>query len=238
MKIFNILFLILAVSCSKSQNNVSIDNSLNTNTNTNPTKKNCDNSFQFGKSTLCVPKIKGMHNIILNPQSKDYIQSKNYPGNTFVAYFVNEKIFQNLEKLYEDQFDDFFQIYVTNSNDDIDVNNEYLNSINERAKEYVNSSNWKYLKSKLEDINKNNVFEKPIIVENYSLTPNSIQNVTLVSIKSGTNQRNMIAVGNMFIVDNRLFYATYYHNFQNYKSIEEAKERHDEIMLQVLKSNE
>ena len=234
MKILNLVFLVLAISCSKSQSNLKINQSIDI----SPTNKNCENTFQFGKAFLCVPKIKGMQNIIFNSKSKDYIQSKNYPGNTVVAYYVNEKIYENLEILYSDQFDDFFQIFVTNNNENQDVNDNYFKEINEGIKEYLNSSNWNDLKKKLENLNENNVFEKPIIAESYALSSNSIQHVTLVTIKKDNIQKNMIAIGNMFIINNRLFYATYNHYFQNSKSIEEAKKRNDEIMLQILKLNE
>jgi hypothetical protein len=233
MKILNLFLLILIIGCSKYQTNDNINNSLNQ----IPINKNCDSIFQFGKYTLCVPKIYGMHNVIHNPQSKEYIQSKNYPGNMYVAYYVNDKIYKNLEILYDDQFDDFFQIYVTISNTDKIVNNIDLQSINKKAKEYVNSLNWEYLKDKLENLNENNIFEKPIIVESYSLSSNSIQNVTLITVTKDNTQKNMVAIGNMIIVKNRLFYAIYYYYLRNPKSIVEAKKRNDEIMLQVLKLN-
>ncbi len=111
MKFFILFFLILAISCTKSNSSTNTDQY--NHSHINPGDKNCENTFQFGKASLCIPRIDGMYNLVHNTESQDYIQSKNFPGNTFVAYYVNKKLYKNLQILWEDQFDDFFQIYVT-----------------------------------------------------------------------------------------------------------------------------
>ncbi|UKB83359.1 hypothetical protein LF887_20460 [Chryseobacterium sp. MEBOG06] len=205
MKFLKLLFLILIISCTKSNSNTNVDHY--DHFNINPSDKNCENTFQFGKASLCIPKIAGMYNIIHNTTSKDYIQSKNFPGNTLVAYYVNKKIYKNLQVLWEDQFDDFFQIYVTNHNENKDVDTSYFTEVNEDyLKKYLNSDKWEALKERLENINEKNVFEKPVIIETYSLSKNSMQYVTFITIKKENTSKNMITIGNMFIVQNRLFF--------------------------------
>ncbi|CAI8721750.1 hypothetical protein EMIT036CA2_10291 [Chryseobacterium sp. IT-36CA2] len=237
MKLLKLLFLVLTISCTKSNSSINPDKYSN-NYNINSGDKSCENIFQFGKANLCIPKIEGMYNIINNIESKDYIQSKNFPGNTFVAYYVNKKLYKNLQVLWEDQFDDFFQIYVTNHNENKDVDISYFTEVNKNYLEnYLNSDKWETLKKRLENINENNVFEKPILIESYSLSKNSMQYVTLVTIKKKNTSKNMIAIGNMFIVQNRLFFSSYNKFYQNFNSIEEAKKRNNELMLKIIDNN-
>lgn len=47
----------------------------------------------------------------------------------------------------------------------------------------------------------------------------------------------MIAVGNMFIVQNRLFFSSYNKFYHNFNSIEEAKKRNNEMMHKILDVN-
>lgn len=236
LKLLNLFFLIFIISCTKSNPSVNQDN-LN-HLNTNSINKNCENTFQFGKADLCIPKIAGMYNIIHNTESQDYIQSKNFPGNTFVAYYVNKDLYKNLQVLWNDQFDDFFQIYITNHNENKEVDNSYFTEVNEDyLKKYINSSDWEALKLKLENMNENNIFEKPVMIESYSLSKNSMQYVTLVTIKKDNTSKNMIAIGNMFIIKNRLFFSTYNKFYQGIKSVEVAKKRNNEIMYKILDLN-
>jgi hypothetical protein len=180
-----------------------------------------------------------MYNIINNPESRDYIQSKNFPGNTFVAYYVNKELYKNLQVLWEDQFDDFFQIYVTNSNENRDVDISYFTEVNkDYLNKYLTSADWETLKKKLENINEHNVFERPVIIESYSLSKNSMQYITLVTIKKENTSKNMIAIGNMFIVKNHLFFSTYNKFYRNPNSIKEAKKKNNELMNRILNVNE
>lgn len=236
LNLLSILLLIIVINCSKSNSNS--DPNISNRLNIKSKDKNCERTFQFGTAILCIPKIKGMYNVINNAESKDYIQSKNFPGNTDVAYYVNKKLYKNLQVLWDDQFDDFFQIYVTNHNEDKDVNDSYFTEVNENyLQKYINSPQWEALKKKLENMNERNVFEKPIITESYSLSKNSMQYVTLVTIRKDNTSKNMIAIGNMFIVKNRLFFSTYNKFYHNLNSIEEAKKRNNEIMHKILDAN-
>ncbi len=64
-----------------------------------------------------------------------------------------------------------------------------------------------------------------------------MQYVTLVTIKKENTSKNMIAIGNMFIVQNRLFFSSYNKFYHNFNSIEEAKKRNNELMLKIIDNN-
>gem|GEM_PF-5546725 len=239
MKSLYLFCLIFIISCTKP--NPEPDSHADTPAyfNLTPSDKNCEYTFRFGEAVLCVPKIEGMYNIIHNTASKDYIQSKNFPGNTFAAYYVNKKLYKNLHVLWKDQFDDFFQIYVTNANQNKKADHSYFAEVNEEyLNTYLNSAYWENLKKKLETINEKNIFEKPVITESYSLSENSRQYVTLITIRKNNTSKNMITVGNMFIIKNRLFFSAYNKFYNGLRSIEEAKKANNTIMLRILNANQ
>lgn len=199
--------------------------------------KDCEKSVDYGDTALCLPIIKGMNETFKNETVRDFVEKFNYPGNTILAFYLNDSDVKNLNDGVGSTLDDYFQIYVANKMKDLKFQDSDMDALSETFfKNYVHEK-WEDLEAKISKTSTVE-FDKPIAIESYSISPNSKQFVLLLKTASGKDEHVSVCIINMYNIKNRMFFGAYYKIYENEKTLSLAKGKNDYIMKKIFEVNE
>ena len=197
----------------------------------------CDQSVPFGNIDVCLPKIEGMVECYSSPMLKEFVDNFNYEGNSILAFYLNQSDYEGIDNLEELGFDDYFQIYVTDVTKNMKLGQAELNQLAQMFEDSHYREDWvSYVKNReklLRDVSLNG----PIILEGYSPKKEIRSYVTLMSFKGAEQENTVVAMMNMVLIKERFVWVAYFKQFEGEKSIQQAKQKNESIVLQLLSDN-
>ncbi len=225
------LILILIVGCSQTeQQNNSESQTVNS-------KINCEKSASFGDISFCLPTIDGMTECYSKPAVNAIANKENIGENTFLAYYLNNATFKQVDSLDKIAYDDYFIIFGRSSVKGLKADQTILDQkANSLSSGYV-KENWNDINDKLK-INSNFMtVGRPILMESYSPNMNVRSFVMLLKRIINGNEQVLLMTVNIVQIKERLVCLNYYKNYNGEESIKSAKTKNDNIALQFVEVN-
>ncbi|MDP4600415.1 MAG: hypothetical protein NWS84_04645 [Polaribacter sp.] len=230
-KIIGILSIISILSCSQSgQKDFSKDKIV-------ASKIECNNSVPFGDINICLPLIDGMTECYSTPKVKELADEFNYEGNSILAYYLNNETYEQVDKLDEITFDDYFQIYVTNKLKGMKASQSELNKMANMIEGNYIKENWNDLKEEMERSHDYLTIGKPILIESYNPSNQARTFVMLTKFQIDNFESFVLMTMNMVLINERLIWLAYYKDYDGEESVKSAKSKNDYIVLNVIDEN-
>lgn len=223
--------LIILLSCAPSEKQLEND------ANGNITAGKCERLASFGDIQICLPAMEGMHECYTNPKVKAKADAFNYDGNSILAYYVNDTIFKQVENIDQITFDDYFQIYATNSLQNKKMEPAELNEMAELITNNFISENWDDLKKNIDKDLDYLTIGKPILIENYTPLEDVRSYVMIVKYQTELEEMLVVAIANIMRIKERLIWTAYYKNYEGDESIKKAKTANDFGVIQIMTAN-
>lgn len=224
------LFLLSIVSCSQisERDNSEVVESHNI--------IECYKSVAFGDVDVCLPVIDGMTECYSHPNVKMAADGLNYPGNSILGYYLNNSTYQQVDRIFEITFDDYFQIYASNELKGMKVGRSELDMMAERLESNYIRENWSDL---AKEVRKNYDFSMgvPILIDSYSPNKDIRTFVMLTKIQFDDDEFISLTLMNIVRLKERLIWMAYYKNYAGEESIGKAKSKNDYLVLSLIDVN-
>lgn len=231
-KIIGLLIIIIFFGCSEpSQQNRS---------NVQPTNTSvvCEKSVRFGNVDICLPIIDGMTECYSIPIVKATADKFEYKANSILAFYLNNDTYKQVEKLNEINYDDYFKISVTNSQEGLKFGQSKLNKYASMFEKGYVKKNWSDLKKEL-DVSLDDYMsvDKPILLESYAPDSNARTFVFLMKYIVGNYEYVIVMTMNIVLIKESIISIIYYKNYNGEQSIKKAKAKNDYIVLKLIDEN-
>ena len=197
----------------------------------------CDKTVTFGDIDICLPVFDNMVECSADPRIKSLIEISNYPGNTILAYYVNDNFFNKLGNLVQVSTDDYINFYVTNSLKGQPINDSLLNQMGNIMTENYLSENWVDLMKKLEKNLQYISVGRPVIIDMYSPSDNVRSFVMLTKIVVSNKENILVMTANLIRMKERMVFLAYYKEFNGEESIKSVKSNNDSVVFKLLEFN-
>jgi len=203
-------------------------------------KKNqiVDKTIKLGSSYISLPMLDGMHECYDDynvKQTINFITAKN--NCEILAVYLNDFTYARKENLGYNEFDDYFTVWIMNNIKELDAGKkEFLMLEKENRKQFSDDdfiNDLKDYKNLKEDIFSNLKMGEIYVVDVYKFNEESITSIMLSSI----NNRKIIIVINIALLNKRILNYGYYYEFDGYKSIEKAKNKNDMFTKSLFELN-
>jgi len=196
----------------------------------------CERTVKLNETKFCLPLIDGMKETYTLSNVKVSIDKLLPKGSIALGYYLNNKTYENVNKLNEIEYDDYLLVFST----------ELLIKDEISRKTYIDLSNfeevykfdWKNQKDKIEKLLKTVTVGKPAIFEKYNLSENVTTIITLNKYITNNSEVVKITIGNTFYLKNKMFITSYNYDYNGISSIRKAKEKNDYMAIRFLNENE
>jgi len=199
-------------------------------------EKNCNDLIRWGDIDICLPEIDGMKNTYVLPKMKKKLDDFEYKGNSVLAYYVSDDVYSQIDNIEEIVYDDYFKIYSVNKLKNAFANNNTLEQVSNAIKSSLNTD-WQARKEKMEEQWNDFSFDKPVLIEDYYITPNVSSLLFLMKAAIGDCERIMVTTMNIVIVNDRVIYICYYKYYEGEDSIKKTKAKNDYFVLRFMDEN-
>lgn len=201
-------------------------------------QSDCKSSVKYADKYICLPYIEGMTECYSVPIVKAVVDLFDIEGNTTLAFYLNDKIYKNVHRLLELEYDDYIKIYAPTSLMQYKIKQEELDIVKEAMKEELFSG----LMIKLEDILKEKEldelkFDRPILIDEYSINSNVRTLFFLTKVSIEDHEYFSLATLNIIRVKEKLILLAYYKDYDNHESINFTKAKNDYIVLKLIQEN-
>lgn len=224
-----IIFGSLSVSCSEQSSKKTIE-----------TPKSDDDLYEsvflqsWGNTKLSFPDIPNWQDVKLDSINDRMYAELETPTDDLLAvvapYLSNASVTSESE-LYPSMY---FTISGMKSFKNREVNHSVLAQIQKEQEFYIDTTG-EEIAAGLNMMNNDLRFDKPVLIEKYSLNKNSNQLITLS--KNSGSELITLGILNNFIVKSRLLQMGFYMEYEDENSIKDAKALNDYIMEQILEAN-
>jgi hypothetical protein len=197
----------------------------------------CDKSVKFGEIEICLPIIDGMIECYSNPIVKTKVDEFKSEGNSILALYLNDNTYNEVDKLDEITFDDYFKVYAIDKLKGIKIGQPELNELADLNEKNYIRKNWADIKKDFEKNHNYISIGRPILIESYSPNISIRSSEFLMKVQVSGNEYISIMTMNMIQIKERLIWLSYYKKYEGEKSIIDAKSKNDYIVLQFLDEN-
>jgi len=198
---------------------------------------NCERKVIIESISFCVPVIDGMVECYNHPIVKKRADDFEYETNSVVAYYLNKKTYDQVDKIDQIKFDDYFKIYIHNDLiKDKFSTKEFIEISKILEGNYVRL-NWPELKNKIEKNHDYLSVGVPIIINSYTIMEKAKSYAMIAKYIIEDYEYVLVFMLNLLHVDNRLIWVAYYLNYEDDESIKKAKSKNDYIVMRILDEN-
>ncbi len=197
----------------------------------------CDNSVTYGNINICLPVIDGMEECYSVPNVKKLADQFEPEVSTVLGFYINNKTYNQVDKLNEISFDDYFKISAANNLKEFEAGKSQLNQMANMLESNFLKANWSEIKDKIDNQLDFISIGQPVLIESYS-PHNEIKTFIMIIKYQGEDfEYVMIMSSNMLIIKERLIYLNYYKIYEGEKSITNLKAKNDYIVLRLMEEN-
>jgi len=210
------------------------------NNNINASLSNCPHSVRFGNISICLPTIDGMTECYSDTTMKNMVDKFGVNA-VLLGFYLNNKSYQNKQNLEKEGFDDYFLL-----SSDSDLMNRTIHTSDLTQLDSVISGsfikkNWDDVSSMVKKkINKYKFaisFDKPVLIESYSLNENIHSRLFLTKFLSGNDEIVMICDADFCTIKNRLIHMFYYKKYDGVQSLKDARAKNDYVASSIINEN-
>lgn len=231
-KLLGLLTIILLLGCTSS-----VKNDSNTSSQPSETQPECDKSVSFGGVNLCLPSIDGMTECYSLPIVKALADRTEYEKNSVLAYYLNNEVYKQVDRLNDITFDDYFKIYIVNGLKDTKVVQSDLDRMADMMEDNFIKKNWSDIKQKSEAAFGFLSIGKPVFMESYSPHKNVRTQVMLIKYQMENYEKVVLSIINFIMLKQRLICMAYYRDYENPESVIDFKSKNDYIVLSIMEEN-
>jgi hypothetical protein len=208
--------------------------------NVKDSSSNCPHSVAFGDRNICLPTIDGMTECYSDTTMKNMLD-KFAVNAVLLGFYLNNNSYQKKQDLGKEGFDDYFIVSSDNDLMNRKINTSDLTQLDSVISDNFIKKNWDDVSSIIKKkINKYKFaisFDKPLLIDSYSLNENIHSRLFLTKLLSGNDEIVMICDADFCIIKNRLIHMFYYKKYDGEQSLKDARSKNDYIALAVINEN-
>lgn len=238
-KIISYIALTLFIGCSQvgQDNNTNIEGE-NANKEVDNANILCSSFVPYSGIQICMPEIDGMKECYSNEKVKQFADRTAGPGVSFLAYYLNNAINQNIEILDTvSVLNDIFQVSVVDAMHDEKFGIDMLDEIQSLLVHGLSGELWENVKVKLKNSNFIGTVEKPINIENYSPKENVRTIITLDKSQLGSDVFICVKILNLVLIKEKIISIAYCNQYNSDESIKNAKIKNELFVNNFVISN-
>mgnify|MGYP003150678498 CR=1 FL=1 len=172
-----------------------------------------------------------------HPVVKELFEKHNTKSK-IIGVYLNNETDKIKDSLADYEFDDYAVVMNLEKEQKWKIDKKHLDEVSELQKRYL--INTDSPKDKITELTQNEnleIFEKPILLENYWPNDNIFTIVSLVQPYSDEPESFVIMVFNTINVQNHLTYFYYYLDLNGFASVEKAKRNNEKMVTEFEQLN-
>jgi len=202
------------------------------------TQNNCSRTTNFGQAEICIPILDGMQECYLEPTIKMLADATEVSTNVVLAYYLDQSTYDQLDNIYNIQYDNYLKIYATKELQDIEMGISEVEEMNKVLADNFIITEWDDIKKEVDGLNLDIEIGQPTVVKNYTHNDKSFTYVMLVNyvLDTETNYTMAMTVNGM-LLNKRLIWMAYYLNYDGEDSIELLQSKSNAILDNIIRAN-
>ncbi len=172
-----------------------------------------------------------------NPKVAKHINEFRYEGNEILGIYFNPDTFSRIDSLGQFSYDDYFKVYAVKQLIGMDIGTYEMNKMTEMMEGNYMKEELENIKTKIENNFESVSIDRPVLVESYIPDERIRSFVFLMKMETELEKKVLVMTINMLQIKNRLIYYAYYKDFNNEKSIKEAKNTSDYFGFKFMDEN-
>jgi hypothetical protein len=197
----------------------------------------CIEIVKCGDIDLCLPEIDGLTERYKNPLVKPKADEYTYPGNSILAFYVNDSTYNQVQRHEEVAFQDCFKVYLIDKMKGLKIGQIELNQIAQTFENANSKYDWDKLITEIEKKIDNLSIGKPVLLKSYS--PSKQIRTFVLLTKKIVKEKEYITLMtmNLILVKERLVFISYYKNYDGIESVNKVIAKNDYIVFRFLDEN-
>lgn len=197
----------------------------------------CVEIVKCGDIDLCLPEIDGLTERYKSPLVKPKADEYTYPGNSILAFYVNDSTYNQVQRHEEVIFQDCFKVYLIDKLKGIKIGQVELDQLTQTFEKASTKYDWEKLIIEIEKKIDNLSIGKPVLIKSYSPS-NQIRTFLFLTKKTvNGNEYITLMTMNLMLVKERLVLISYYRNYEGNESVTKVIAKNDYITLRFLDEN-
>lgn len=186
---------------------------------------------------ILLPKYDEWKECFNHPVVKEQFEEHNTISK-IIGVYLNNETYKIKDSLANFDFEDYAVIINLEKEQKWKIEKKHLDEVSELQKRYL--INTDSPKDKVAELTQNEnleIFEKPILLENYWTNDNIFTIVSLVQPYADEPESFVIMVFNTINVQNHLTYFSYYLDLNGFTSVEKAKKNNEKMVTEFEQLN-
>lgn len=200
-------------------------------------KTDCIRVEDFGDISVCLPKFKDLTECYYTPIVNERAKKYDLEGNVILGLYLNDNTYSKIDKLNDDNFDDYVKIYSPKSLMNVKIEEQDLDKLSEMMTRSFINKNWQEIQDEIESELDEFEIKKPVIVENNSINKSIRNLIVLNTVATGERKVTMVCSLNMVLIKNRVIFLSYYKFYNGRNSIDYLRNKNIELVTKFLKYN-
>jgi hypothetical protein len=197
----------------------------------------CIEIIKCGDTDLCLPEIDGLTECYKNPLVKPKADEYTYPGNSILAFYVNDSTYNQVLRHQEVAFQDCFKVYLIDKMKGLKIGQIELDQLAQTFENANSKYDWNKLITEIEKKIDSLSIGKPVLLKSYSPS-NQIRTFVFLTKKTvKENEYITLMTMNLILVKERLVLISYYKNYLGTESVNKVIAKNDYIVLRFLDEN-
>jgi len=199
----------------------------------------CENLVSFGDINICLPNLPLMKECYSEPLIKMIADLfKGSKNEEIIGFYLSET---DYKQAYENYLDDgtkdpYIKIFSYEDVKGVKADNEILNYMRVQSESlYEALEDYKTIERLEEKFDVS--FAKPILLENYQITPNSYSVVVLMSFSNEVKNYVQVGIMNYILIKERVIAVAYYEEYSGMDQVSEIKSKNDFFILSLNSMN-
>jgi len=217
--------------------------------------KRCQHSKLYGKSEICLPKVKGLIECSDNSQINQRLGFQVDKNNIILGFYLPDSSFKKVTKAKISQNEGlgfgYFKLWGHRDFVNKDLNNYQFGILSEQFNHSIRTEDSFIVQMQIfiathpkmsligQPPKKNEInpfFNDPIQLEHYSIL-NNVQTIISILNNPVNPGQLVILTYNILKIESKVLFFSFYHQYIDESSITEAKKHNDNFGREILKSN-
>lgn len=217
-----VIFLLIFLGCKDTKSQSNLD---------------CERKINLEQSIICLPKFENMTECYLNSEIKEFVDFFIPKGSLALGYYLNNETYNDFQRISDETgFDDYLLVFSTDvlsKRKSTRSEFEEFSNFDKQVKTDWNTTK-KIITEKIKFLN----FDKPVLIENYSINKNVFATVLMSRYQGDENDYINVTISNSIYLKDKIIFTAYYKRYDNVETIRKAKAKNDYFALRFVQDNE
>lgn len=198
---------------------------------------NCTRETPLEDVNICLPKLEGQTECFTDPKLKELLSRFNDASNTIIGYYIDTEDYKKLDQIGSIPNDNYYKIYTPYISNNRKMNAVEMNQIMQVMTSGFIDKSEESASLRSSFLKNNFEISQPILLEEYSLDPEST--TTIVLMEGGAiSEKTMMAISmNAVLIQGKIIFISHYLDFEDEASIITLKDNTNKFISTFLEAN-